>query len=263
MAERPNNDQYLRHLEGLIQRGRLLRETLTTDPSSTSTLASNRIWQQDCALMISQLSGGSKAHWLARSFSQAFLMRSVDGRAVETAAATDIVERIVAVLKQAVVSLSQMADGQIAPSSPDEAPSPRRFDFVHNPELRPILEQAFAGGRRALEEGRFDEALFSFCGVLEAIVTDALEHSSPRAPASAGVPAGKITDWPFQTRLEVAAKLGLIHSGYSRLPPIAFSYRDIMGAGAEAGPDVNVSDRDARRTGQVLHVVMRDLDPGR
>jgi hypothetical protein len=24
-----------------------------------------------------------------------------------------------------------------------------------------------------------------------------------------------------------------------------------------------VSERDARRTGQVLHVIMRDLDPGR
>src|ERR1700724_2349229 len=66
-------DTYLPHLAGLIVRGRRLRDTLATDPSSRSALAATRIWWQDCGVTVNQLSGGSKAHWLARSFSEASL----------------------------------------------------------------------------------------------------------------------------------------------------------------------------------------------
>src|SRR5258706_14751388 len=86
-------ENYLSHLDGLIRRGRQLRETLKTgtgsawsppekDPSSKSIIAALRVWQEDCGVTINQLSGGSKAHWLARSFSEAFLMRSKAGTAV-------------------------------------------------------------------------------------------------------------------------------------------------------------------------------------
>jgi hypothetical protein len=245
-------DTYLRHLEGLIQRGSRLRDTLATDPSSRSALTAVRIWQQDCGVTINQLSGGSKAHWLARAFSEAFLMRAVDGRAAEGATAAEIVQRLINALREAVSSLPRV-------TSSEPAPSPRRFDFVHHSDLRPIVEQAYSDGRRALEENQFREAFFSFCGILEAIVTDALEHKGLSALANTGVPAGKIADWPFETRLYVGAKAGLIHSGYKRLPAVAFIYRN-LDAGSE---DTVISEHDARRAGQVLHVVMRDLDPGR
>src|SRR5579864_4479154 len=91
-------DTYLSHLDGLIQRGRRLCGTLASDPSSRSALAATRIWQQDCGITVNQLSGGSKAHWLARSFSEAFLLRSA-GSVVETAPA-EIVNRLMGVLEQ-------------------------------------------------------------------------------------------------------------------------------------------------------------------
>jgi hypothetical protein len=241
-------DTYLTHLEGLIHRGRKLRDTLATDPSGRAALAANRIWQQDCGITINQLSGGSKAHWLARSFSEAFLMRSTAGSVVETAAPAEIVNRLVDVLEQAVTSLSGMRDSKDVVTSSETAPSPRRFDFVHNPELRPVVEQAYSDGRRDLEEHRFNTALLAFCGILEAIVTDALQHS--------GVPAEEIADWTFEARLAVAERAGLIRGGCARLPEIARRYRDLPA-------DVMVSEQEARQTGQVLQVVMRDLDPGR
>jgi len=43
-------------------------------------MAETRAWQEDCGVIINQLSGGSKAHWLARAFSGAFLMRSPAGK---------------------------------------------------------------------------------------------------------------------------------------------------------------------------------------
>src|SRR5713226_9560423 len=141
---RPMNDglraqieTYLSHLDGLIRRGRQVHDALAADPSNTSAIAATRVWQQDCGVMVNQLSGGSKAHWLARSFSEAFLMRSAAGRAVEGAAPAEIVKRLLDVLEQAVGSLSRMDDGQAISVSSETAP-PRRFDFVQTPNSGPL-----------------------------------------------------------------------------------------------------------------------------
>jgi hypothetical protein len=250
-------ETYLSHLDGLIRRGRQVRDALATDPSKESAIAATRVWHEDCGVTINQLSGGSKSHWLARSFSEAFLMRSAAGHAVEGAAPEEIVQRLLDVLEQAVASLSRRDDGPIISAS-SGAP-PRRFEFVHNSELRPIVEQAYTDSRRALEQGDYDLAMRTSCGILEAIVTDALEHKGQSALAASGAPAGKIADWSFETRLAAAETTGLIRGGCARLPAVARTYRDQ----GQSGPKVTVSERDARQAGQVLHVVMRDLDPGR
>jgi hypothetical protein len=204
------------------------------------------------------LSGGSKSHWLARSFSEAFLMRSEAGQAVEGVAPAEIVKRLIDVLEQAVASLSGTDDRAVISAS-SQAPPPHRFDFVHNLELRPIVEQAYTDSRLALEQGDYGSALLTTCGILEAIVTDALEHKGLVALASSGAPAEKIADWSFDTRLTVAEKAGVIRSGCARLPDVGRRYRDHGDNDSKA----EVSERDARRAGHVLHVVMRDLDPGR
>ena len=249
---------YLSHLDGLIRRGLQLRDTWARDPSNQSVIAATRVWQEDCGVTVNQLSGGSKAHRLARSFSEAFLMRSANGRAVEGAPPAELVKRLLDVLEQAVASLSRGDDGGVISAS-SEAPRPHRFDFVHNPELRPVVEQAYTDSRRALEQGDYDLALLTSCGILEAIVTDALEHKGLSALGASSMPMGKIADWSFEARLAVAESEGLIRSGCARLPAMARTYRDH----GDSGQKAKVSDRDARLAGQVLHVVMRDLDPGR
>ena len=247
---------YLGQLDGLTARGRQLRDALAKDASDRSVMAATRAWQEECGVTINQLSGGSKAHWLARAFSQAFLLRAAGGDAIEGAAPHEIVERLLEVLHQAAKTLSQSGEGPIV-SATIEAPQPRRFEFVHNAELRPVLEQAYNDSRSAFEHGNYDEALRTSSGILEAIVTDALEHKSPSALTAAGAPYGKIAEWPFETRLKVAEEAGVIRGGCARLPGVARRYRDRGNGGAI------VSERDARVTGQVLRVVMRDLDPGR
>jgi hypothetical protein len=260
-SPRAQIDSNLSHLDGLIRRGRELRETLAQDPSNKSALVANRAWQQDCGVAINQLSGGSKAHWLARLFSEAFLLRTTSGQVIEAVAPAEIVERLVGVLDRAVDSLSRMGADQNASASPQAAPPPHRFDFVHNAELRPVLEQAYADSRDALEQGSYGVALITSSGILEAIVTDALEHNGLAGLASPGVPAGKIADWSFNDRLAVAEQGGIIRGGCARLPEIARRYREITDA--DGNSQLTVTERDARRTMQVLHVVMRDLDPGR
>ena len=255
-------EAYLSHLDGLIRRGNQLRDTLAGDPSDTAAITATRRWQEDCGVTINQLSGGSKAHWLARSFSEAFLMRSPDGSAALGAAPAEIVQQLLGVLGQAIASLARSNDGVIISAS-SRAPAPHRFDFVHNPEIRPLLEQAYADSRSALDQGDFDLALVTSCGILESIVTDALEHKELPALMKTGAPSEKISEWSFETRLTVAEKAGLIRSGCARLPAVARTYRDRMNTEGESVQQGTISESDARRTGQVLHVIMRDLDPGR
>lgn len=275
-------DTYLSHLDGLMRRGQQLRDTWATNPSTgeamtadgmtaeamtveaktAEAMTATRLWQEDCGVTINQLSGGSKAHWLARAFSQAFLKRSGDGRAAQGASPAEIVEQLMEVLGLAATTLSQSGESAITSAS-SEQPAPRRFEFVHKSEIRPVLEQAYADGRSAMEKADHNLAMMTFCGILEAIVTDALEHKGSDALAAMGAPAGKLADWTFETRLAVAEKAGLIRSGCARLPAAARAYRERESAEGENAQSSVVSQRDARTTGQVLHVIMRDLDPGR
>lgn len=259
-------DTYLAHLNRLIHRGRELRDNLAADPGSGEALASTSEWRRDCEAMVTQLSGGSKAHWLARAYSQAFLIRSSGDRIVEEADVAEIVGRLVSVLERAGTTLSRTDTAIPASASFREAPQTRRFDFVHNAELRPILEQAYSDSRDALDQGRFGPALAISCGILEAIVTDALEdlrYRSLAALAACDAPKAQIADWSFETRIAVAERAGLIHRGCARLPPAARKHRDLTDTDGELHPTVTISEREARLAGQVLRVVMRDLDPGR
>jgi hypothetical protein len=250
-------EAYLSRLQELIRRGHELRDLLAAAPTDQSVIMANRLWQQDCGVVVTELSGSSKAHWLARALSQAFLQRASDGTAVEGVAASEITDRLVGVLEQAASSLSRRDEVTFNPES-SPAPAPKRFEFVHDAELRPVVEQAFIDSKRAFEAGRYDLALKTSCGILEAIVTDALQHKGLSALLASGAPTGEIGEWSFNTRLAVAERAGLIRNGAARLPEVARAYRD-EGASAAA----EISEQDAKRTAQVLNVIMRDLDPGR
>ena len=255
-------DSSLSQLDALVRRGRRICDWLAADRGDKAALVANRAWQQDIGMLIHQLSGGSKAHWLSRAFSEAFLMRAATGETVDTVEPAEIAVRLVGVLDQAVVSLTRLRAGEVPVQQASVNPPPRRFEFVNDAELRPVVEQAYIDSRDALDEGKFDVALVNACGILEAIVTDALEHAGRESLASSTkVPAGEIATWSFNDRLAVAEEAGIIRGGCARLPEIARRYREFVDA--EGIPRLSVSEQDAKRTTQVLHVVMKDLDPGR
>jgi hypothetical protein len=246
---RAHVDASLGLIEDLMRRGREIKVTLAVDVI--------REWQRDCSAAINQLSGLSKAHWLARAYSSAFLVRATGGAVVVEASAAEIVDRILDVLAQARTSLTGIESLAVAPAA---GTSPRRFEFVHNAELRPVLEQAFADSRDALERGEFGLALILSCGVIEAVLTDALDYARPQAHDA---PDARMADWSFEMRIAAAEQAGLIRGGCARLPPVARKYRDLSDAAGDLRADAPVSEREARLAGQVLRVVMRDLDPGR
>ena len=79
--------------------------------------------------------------------------------------------------------------------------------------------------------------------------------------AKVELPAEPIAAWSFDERIAVAEKARIIRGGCARLPEIARRYREITDA--DGNPQLTITERDAKRTMQVLHVVMKDLDPGR
>jgi hypothetical protein len=258
-----SRDAFRRRLDDVIRRGRRTGAMLRAAPDDRDALAGARIWQHDCEAIVTALSGGSKSHWLSRAYSDALLVRH-DGLALERADVADIVDRIAGVLEQAARSL----DTQSAGWRPDEPPAPHRFDFVHDRDLRPVLEAAYGESRDALERRELERALATTCGILEAIITDALAHA--RTAESAAIAA-----MSFDDRIAAAEGAGLITGACARLPLSARRYRDAIepsDSDARSSPplrravareDAAVLERTARVAGQVLHVVMRDLNPGR
>jgi hypothetical protein len=232
-------------VEDLIRRGRALRAALAERAGDPSTPPETRIWQHDCEAVVRQLSGGSKAHWLSRAYSEALLVRG-GGGALERVDLGVIVDRILGVLERASSALRTPADSRTVESI---ALQPPRFDFVHDRDLRPVLEQAYIDGQQALDEKRFDDALMAFAGILEAILTDALVHRDPGG-------RDRIAALGFDERIAAAERAGLIRNGCARLPIAARAYR-------EERAEAIVLEGDGRTTAQVLRIVMRDLDPGR
>ena len=104
----------------------------------------------------------------------------------------------------------------------------------------------------ALEGGDLESALITSCGILEAIITDALEKKGLNVSA-----------WTFDARIEAAEREGLVGRGCARLPAVARSYRDLAGGEGHVRAAATISERDTRVARQVLLVVMRDLDPSR
>lgn len=238
---RPERVAALEELGALIRQGREIK--------ASQSKAAMRGWQQQCAAAINHLSGGSKAHWLSRAFSQAFLVRSTGTAVVVEAGADEIIDRLIDVLQQAAAALA----GADASTPTGSQPVTPRFDFVHDAKLRPVLERACLEGARAFESGAFSEALVAWCGTLEAIITDALVHAG----------RGPVGDWSFETRIAAAEQAGLIRRGCARLPPVARLYRERSGERGLPPPEMHVSEREARTAAQVLQVISRDLDPGR
>jgi hypothetical protein len=284
---RQQRDTALRELDALIQRGCQIRAVGSVDAT--------RAWQRDCAAAINQLSGGSKAHWLSRAYSEAFLVRSANGGVVVEAEAGEIVDRILDVLAQGAASLSGM--DAVAAASTGAPPRPRRFEFVRNAQLRPVLERAFDASRDAFDRGEFALALVLSCSVIESLLTDGLDvvanttddrrggpsastlsHRSRRdesvlagGTASRSLPAdrrsaerdGLSRPSSFEQRIARAEAAGIIRGGCARLPAVARAYHDLTDEAGELRAGVHVTEREARLAGQVLRVVMRDLDPGR
>lgn len=258
----PAIDSYRHRLDHLAADGRQLRAALMESPGDNGNLAALRTWQAECATTVSQLSGGIKIHWLSRAFSEALLVRGAAGGSADVVV---IIDRVLGVMASARQSLAEASEPSPSPAGAAASPQPvarPRFAFIENATLRSGLEQAYRNGQEWLAKGECSLALGTLSAILETVITDALERRGLAELAAFSAPPGPIVTWPFAARIAVAEKAGLISQGCARLPALAREYRTPSDGGgdAAAGP---VSARDAKLTSDVLHVILRDLAPGR
>jgi hypothetical protein len=254
----PGPEHYRQHLDRLIRDG----QAIQAERDRPADAAAIRTWQQQCASLIGQLSGGAKSHWLARAFSDAFLVAPTRSGAVTTeVAATEIVSRVLSVLDLASASLLQLERGA-APGGPPAAATDR-FAFIADPTLRTGLAEVDRAAQDAFDRGAHRLALVSTCSVLESVITECIQRAALSALAASGAPDDPITTWSFDTRIAVAQAIGCISAGCARLPPSARRYRELLDANGDVRDDVSVSEQEARRARQVLRVILRDLAPGR
>lgn len=251
---------YRHRLDHLSMEGRQLRAALANFPDGSAQLQALHVWQRECAATVSQLSGGSKAHWLSRAFSEALLVPASTDAQRHDASIVTIIDRLLGVLDSAGQSLADA----VAPPSSDVAsrPPPRpRFTFIEHATLRSNLEAAYLDGQDAYHRGDFGLALMTFSSILETVITDALERRGSERLAPYEPPPEPIVSWPFATRIAIAERAGLISRGCMRLPEAARTYRAVFDG--ETIAPLTASARDAKLTSDVLHVILRDLAPGR
>lgn len=253
----PGPAHYRQHLNRLRHQGRALEG----DSDLSSDGPELRAWQQECATLVGQLSGGTKSHWLARAFSDAFLVTPSQPGAVTTeVSAKEIVARILAVLDLAGESLQRLERGEPSGTS---GPVADRFAFIADPTLRMGLAEVDRVAQEALARGAYALALVGTCSVLESVITERIQRQAPTALAEHGAPAGPITSWPFDARIAVAERLGCVSAGCARLPSSGRRYRELLDPNGDVRDAVRISEQDARRARQVLRVILRDLAPGR
>ncbi len=248
-------EAYRHRLEHLTSEGRRLRGAIASASDSAPILAALGAWQRQCASTIHGLSGGSKAHWLSRAYSESLLVPSATA---ESASLTTIIDRVLDVLARAEMSLEH-AGAPPAGVQPVRA----RFTFIADENLRASLERAYHDAQASFTAGSFAMALVTLSSILEAVLTEALERCGSDRLASCDAPPGPIARWSFANRITVAERARLISNGCARLPANAREYQRLLDAQGEIRPETSVSAGDAIRVRQVLHVILRDLAPGR
>jgi hypothetical protein len=249
---------YRDKLAHLGAQGRQLKASVAHARDGDPALARLRLWQRDCAATISELSGGRKVHWLSRAFSEALL---VPLNGAESASIVTIIDRILNVLDRAAVSLAQAGTGHATVPATD--PPRARFTFIEDVALRVHLEEAYLDGRAALSRDESALALVTFGSILETVITGALERFGVQRLAGYDPPPAPLTEWPFATRIAIAERARLISAACARLPEAARQYRTLLNACGEIAADAAVSTREAKLTRDVLHIILRDLAPGR
>ena len=143
---------------------------------------------------MSQLSGGSKAHWLSRSFSEALLVPSSQGTSADVVI---IVDRLLKVLEAARQSLANAVE---APGDPPPPPRPR-FAFIDNGALRSSLDQAYRDAQDALANGDFALAVTTLSSILETIITYAIERRRDGDAPRASAPPARSSTGPSRSGL--------------------------------------------------------------
>lgn len=136
----------------------------------------------------------------------------------------------------------------------------RDFSFLHDSELRSIIERDFSEIQRAFIS-RCWKSVIILCGAaIEAVLADLLMVNSVQAMASAKAPDQQdITRWDLFDLIEVCVDLKLVTQGVEKLSHPIREYRNLVHPGRELREKLVFDAEEARIALEVLNIVFRDL----
>lgn len=135
----------------------------------------------------------------------------------------------------------------------------RDFSFVHNSELRDIIERDFSEIQRAFISQCWKSVIILCGGAMEAVLADLLMNNSVEAMASAKAPDKKdITRWGLSDLIAVCVDLKLVTQGVEKLSHPLREYRNLVHPGIELREKLVIDAEEARIALEVLNIVLRD-----
>ncbi len=136
----------------------------------------------------------------------------------------------------------------------------RDFSFLHNCELRNIIERDFSEIQRASSSGCWKSVIILCGGSIEAVLADLLMDNPVQAMASTKAPNKKdITRWGFSDLIAVCVDLKLVTKGVEKLSHPIREYRNLVHPGIELREKLDFHAEEARIAVEVLNIVLRDL----
>lgn len=136
----------------------------------------------------------------------------------------------------------------------------RDFTFVHEVDLRKVIERDYLEIQRAFISKCWKSVIILSGGAIEAILMDLLleneiaAKSTPKAPNKPD-----IKTWSLANLIDVTVELELVGSGVEKLSHPVREYRNLVHPGNEIRTGLEFDEEEARIALEVLHIVHRDL----
>ena len=152
--------------------------------------------------------------------------------------------------------------GEIDDSSSTPVTEQRDFTFIHDSDLRRILERDFYEIQRAFISQCWKSVIILCGGAIEAILTDLLLANDPQAKTCSKAPSKPdITRWDLSDLINVSVDLGLVSPGVDKLSHSLREYRKLVHPGNEIRKNLTFDAEEAKIALEVLNIVYRDLKP--
>ena len=123
----------------------------------------------------------------------------------------------------------------------------RNFSFLHDADLRNIIERDFSEIQRAFISECWKSVIILCGGAIEAILTDLLIANSAQAVASTKAPNQQdITRWSLSNIIDVCVDLELVTQGVEKLSHPIREYRNLVHPGRELREKLVFDAEEAR-----------------
>ena len=135
-----------------------------------------------------------------------------------------------------------------------------QFPFLHDIDLRKIIERDFDEIRRAYISKCWKSIIVLFGGTIEAVLLHLLYSNEDAAKSAESAPKEPdMTRWDLYDLIKVATELQLVTIGVEKLSHPLREYRNLVHPGYELRKGLSCNQEEAKISFEILNMVHRDL----